>query len=500
MRYLAFLVSRFTRADRRPSHSTSAPVATARPPVMPRRPARRSRRVDVASTSGSWNPGQQDRGPRAGRARGRHRPVLPVARRRFAVSRASRSRWSRATLPGGHSPATSRCSTSRCRTRRSCWRNDPASFEGFPDFFLAHELAHQWWGQAVGWRNYHEQWLSEGFAQYFAALYAQHSRGRGVRDLLRQMRQVEPRRVRPGSGLPRLPARPHPGATSRVFRALVYNKGAAVLHMLRRFVGDEAFFAGSAGSTSGRGSGRSAPRTCGWRWKRNPAGSLERFFERWIYGASLPRLTFSYRSNCAGGRRWCCASSRLATLRPAGHGHAAVRRPQVGRRRRSRHRTDGRHARPARRPAPQHRDQPGRRNARGGRKPLDRHDAAGGTVTRNRRPSILRLCVLLRDRRSGFDMIASYGNRHADDRRARGHRREGQDRAAGRHRERHPGAVLLLPPRPRHRRLLPRLHREDREDAQAADLVLDRVHRRHGRQTRGPTMSWRRARACSSSC
>src|SRR5207245_10015972 len=38
------------------------------------------------------------------------------------------------------------------------------------------ELAHQWWGQAVGWRNYHEQWISEGFAQYFAALYAQRDR------------------------------------------------------------------------------------------------------------------------------------------------------------------------------------------------------------------------------------------------------------------------------------------------------------------------------------
>ena len=51
------------------------------------------------------------------------------------------------------------------------WRGDPASFENFPQFFLAHELAHQWWGQAIGWKNYHEQWISEGFAQYFAALY-----------------------------------------------------------------------------------------------------------------------------------------------------------------------------------------------------------------------------------------------------------------------------------------------------------------------------------------
>ena len=80
-------------------------------------------------------------------------------------------------LPGGHSPATSRRSTSRCRRRRSSGATIRRRSATFPDFFLAHELAHQWWGQAVGWRNYHEQWLSEGFAQYFAALYAQHQRG-----------------------------------------------------------------------------------------------------------------------------------------------------------------------------------------------------------------------------------------------------------------------------------------------------------------------------------
>ena len=41
------------------------------------------------------------------------------------------------------------------------WGNDPSAFAGVPEFFLAHELAHQWWGQAVGWKNYHEQWISE---------------------------------------------------------------------------------------------------------------------------------------------------------------------------------------------------------------------------------------------------------------------------------------------------------------------------------------------------
>src|SRR5262249_38292661 len=80
-------------------------------------------------------------------------------------------------LPGGHSPAYFAIVNQPRPTTPFVWRNDPVAFENYPTFFLAHEVAHQWWGQAVGWKNYHEQWLSEGFAQYFAALYAERERG-----------------------------------------------------------------------------------------------------------------------------------------------------------------------------------------------------------------------------------------------------------------------------------------------------------------------------------
>ena len=187
-------------------------------------------------------------------------PVAGARRGRDALLRERRSARRRIpnftlaalddNLPGGHSPGvSSRSSISRCRRRRISWADDPVAFETlYPHFFLAHEVAHQWWGQAVGWKNYHEQWLSEGLAQYFAALYAAEDRGAatcstsllsadaGVRDGAYRRQGPIDLGYRLG----------HIQGDGRVFRAIVYNKSAVVLHMLRRLMGDEAFFRGPA--------------------------------------------------------------------------------------------------------------------------------------------------------------------------------------------------------------------------------------------------------------
>ena len=196
-------------------------------------------------------------------------------------------------LPGGHAPGYFAMINNPPPVAPFNWRNDPASFQGFPEFFLAHELAHQWFGQAVGWKNYHEQWLSEGFAQYFAALYAKEKRGEDAfRDVLRQFRRwaIEDSDQGPVYLGYRLG---HIKGESRVFRALVYNKGAAVLHMLRRLIGDEAFFAGikrfyadNRFKKAGTDDLRKAMEAASGR-------DLDRFFERWIYDNGIPRLRYS---------------------------------------------------------------------------------------------------------------------------------------------------------------------------------------------------------------
>ena len=196
-------------------------------------------------------------------------------------------------LPGGHAPGYFAMINNPPPITAHNWRNDPAAFSGFPEFFLAHELAHQWFGQAVGWKNYHEQWLSEGFAQYFAALYAKERRGEeAFRDILRQFRRwaVDDSNQGPVYLGYRLG---HIKGESRVFRALVYNKGAAVLHMLRRLIGDEHFFRGVRRYYADNRFKKAGTDDLRKAMEAESGRNLERFFERWIYDSAIPRLRFS---------------------------------------------------------------------------------------------------------------------------------------------------------------------------------------------------------------
>ena len=198
-------------------------------------------------------------------------------------------------LPGGHSPAYFAIVNQPLPTTPFTWVNDPVAFPNFASFFLAHEIAHQWWGQAVGWKNYHEQWLSEGFAQYFAALWAERERGpEQFTAIIRQMRRTA--LDTSGQGPVYLGYRlGHIKSDSRVFRSLVYNKGALVLHMLRRLIGDEAFFAGL--------------REFYTKWRFKKAGTddlravmegasgrpLQKFFTQWIYDSAIPTVRYTSR-------------------------------------------------------------------------------------------------------------------------------------------------------------------------------------------------------------
>jgi hypothetical protein len=114
---------------------------------------------------------------------------------------------------------------------------------GLPDFgdaLRAHENSHQWFGERVGWKGYHDVWLSEGFAEFSANLYVQYREGpKESLDRWRADRQglsrVDPKNHRIESlGPISLGWRVVSSETDpRAFHDLVTAKGAFVLHMLR---------------------------------------------------------------------------------------------------------------------------------------------------------------------------------------------------------------------------------------------------------------------------
>jgi hypothetical protein len=107
------------------------------------------------------------------------------------------------------------------------------------DYWRGHETSHQWWGQEVGWKSYHDQWLSEGFAQFSGNLYVQYRDG--WKDYLNRIQQDRDElltsdihgRTYESLGPIWMGERMAPPDEGQAYQTVVYNKGGYVLHMLR---------------------------------------------------------------------------------------------------------------------------------------------------------------------------------------------------------------------------------------------------------------------------
>src|SRR5207244_2486975 len=121
-------------------------------------------------------------------------------------------------------------------------RDQRSKLDGDSDSIIAHELAHQWFGDLVTCRDWSDIWLNEGFATFFDAVFREHDRGEeeyllSVRGMVNGYLSASRRYRRP------IVTHVYPGPDS-VFDGYAYAKGGAVLHSLRMLMGEDAFWRG----------------------------------------------------------------------------------------------------------------------------------------------------------------------------------------------------------------------------------------------------------------
>jgi Peptidase family M1 domain len=192
---------------------------------------------------------------------------------------------------GGHSPASFVVLNEVPWSGDSGFRlagDTPVDLSTWDEYFLAHEIAHQWWGQGVSFGSYKDQWLSEGLAQFSAASYLGHQYGpTATAAILKKFARWTVRKSFRGPVLmgSRLSYQDFPA-----YQAIVYDKAALALFMLRDLIGEEAF---SAGLRSFYARNKfQAPRTGEFiRAMEEASGrNLAAFFKGWFSSWELPEV------------------------------------------------------------------------------------------------------------------------------------------------------------------------------------------------------------------
>lgn len=158
---------------------------------------------------------------------------------------------------------------------------------------VIHEIAHQWWGNAVTESDWDDVWLSEGFATYFTLLFQEHAYGRDafVAGLLDSRKRVFAFHAKnPGYRI----VHDNLADTSKVVTSQQYQMGAWVLHMLRGLVGDAAFWKGIRAYYA-EFANRNATTADFQRAMEAASGrALGPFFDQWLRRGGLPSIDVSW--------------------------------------------------------------------------------------------------------------------------------------------------------------------------------------------------------------
>lgn len=164
---------------------------------------------------------------------------------------------------------------------------------------VVHEVAHQWFGNAVTEHDWNDIWLSEGFATYFTLLYTEHAEGRDAFvDGLRRSRATV---LKLEASLPNTPVVHvnHDDAAREPTNQLVYQKGAWMLHMLRAQVGTETFWRGIRDYYREYMNATTSTDQFRQVMERASGQDLSAFFRQWLNRAGVPALSGTWRYDAA---------------------------------------------------------------------------------------------------------------------------------------------------------------------------------------------------------
>jgi Peptidase family M1 domain/Carboxypeptidase regulatory-like domain len=197
---------------------------------------------------------------------------------------------------------------------------------GFVQEVTPHEVAHQWWGHAVMWASYHDQWLSEGFADFSAGLFLQQAVAGDWRgDYLEYWDRLKKRileknnwGIAPNDAGPLwMGLRLDSPRTEHAYENVTYPKGAYVLQMLRSIMyspqdGDKPFIAMMHDFVESHRDTPASTESFKSIVQKHMSktmdlagnGRMDWFFNEWVYGTQIPKYHFDYQVTPAEGGKF----------------------------------------------------------------------------------------------------------------------------------------------------------------------------------------------------